>query len=366
MPNFERLDYQPPLELQQEKKKRDHKRPDRLAAYVALLLEEFETGERTTLPSPHELGELFDYQNTVGMTRSLSNRGLLHRLEQAYKEANIVYPSNEWAWMLGILALGGSTSPHNQQISLTSSDPYLLNAFSLRGANLFHMNPASTIDRAKSDGRETRRVFFGNGYMVKALGDLRRESWPETISEKHRWIYEDDEYIWSFLEGVCEVRGVISNKPGKRRITVNTNFRQVANTISDLLVRVGIDQPRDKRDSSTREGIRGVEVGTLDDVTYLAQHIHSVNPKREEILQELRELDIKSPARVNSLDEVVDEWIRLRNLLGRVPNSSDIPRLKKLGETPYSIKVYMNWSGGNSWVNSARFFEDMVRNRESS
>lgn len=363
MPNPE-FNHHPSLEPQPDRRKRDHKRPDRLAVYVSKLLDEYDNGERSVLPSPNELAELFGYQNNVGMLRSLKNRGLIPRLERVYQEANIIYPSNEWAWMLGILALGGSASPHNQQIAFASSDPDLLNAFSLRGANLFQTNPTTSINSIRSDGRESRKVVFGNGYMVKALGDLRKESWPETISEKHGWIYENDEYIWSFLEGVCEVRGVISNKPGKRRIIINTNFRHVANTISDLLVRVGVEQPRDKRDTKAREGIRGVEISRIEDVRFMARHIHSVSPGREGILQSLRESDIKSPAKVGSFNEVMDEWKRLKYLLGRTPNSSDIIRLKKNGDTPYSFKVYLNWSGEDTWLNAVRFFEDMAVTRE--
>lgn len=351
--------YQPPIESPPERRKRDHKRPDRVAEYVSGLLAEYEARERDYLPSPRELATQFGYSNTSGFYHTLRNRGLFVEVERVYKETNVVYPSTEWAWMLGIISLGGSTSPQNQQISLVSADSNLLNAFSLRGANLFHTNPSIMLNSTQSDGRKSRKIYFGNGYMVRAIGDLRKESWPDTISERHGWIYEDNEYIWSFLEGACEVRGYVSNKPRKRRITINSNFKPVANTIADLLVRVGVENPHIKTDSSAREGIRGVDVSKSLDVKHMARHIHSVNQNREKILQELRELDIKPPARVNSLEEVVREWTRLRNMLGRAPNSSDIPRLKKSGETPYSTKVYIGRSPKGTWVDAVRFFEEL-------
>lgn len=365
MSKAERIsDYQSPSGPRLERK-RDHKRPGQIADYVIGAIAEFRAGERSDLPALRDIAETFGTSN-LAVVKTLRNRGIYPTLEAAYREANIVYPSNEWAWMLGILALGGSASPHNMQISLASADPDLLKAFSLRGANLFHSNPITNYHSVQSDGRESKKVIFGNSYMINALGDLRKESWPSTISERHGWIYDDDEYIWSFLEGACEVRGHFSNKPSKRRILINTNFPHVANTISDLLVRVGVEQPRVRTDSSAREGIRGVEIDRIDDVRFITSHIHSVSPKREEILKQLRESEIKSPARVSSLDEVQTEWVRLKNLLGRTPNSSDILRLKQSGDTPYSFRVYLNWSGEDTWLKAASFFEDMTEIKEYS
>ncbi len=240
-------------------------------------------------------------------------------------------PSRELAWMIGVLTGGGSVSPSRQsyRVKLESTSDTFLAEFKSIGERLFHTNPTHRIARTFKDGRASKEVVFYTDSGT-ILGDLRTTEWPQTIRKKHNWIFQDQRYLWGLIEGLVETKGSV-RAARKKSISFNTQYKIVANFIADLLVRVGINHPDITPDRKTREGINRVGVYNLSDIKTIASNIHSSIPEKEKKLEFFRQYLGRKTERKIAKKEAIQEYIAVRNTLGRPPTFNEIQTMYKEG-----------------------------------
>lgn len=256
------------------------------------------------------------------------------------QERKLIIPSNDWAWMLGLLSGGGGISEQGQ-ISLVSSNDHLINVYKSRGERLFHLNARAIPYEFGSVNYYYR---FQNKSLAVEIGDLRRNIWSETIKNKHNWILDNSNYSWRFFEGYFETRGSINTKAHTRRINLHTKYIGTANFLTEFLARLGINSPTISHDKEAREGVSGVTIYRIDDLQRVANNIHSIIPNKEEKLRLLRQIEISNLRSANpqpSYQELIREWIYLYKLIGHFPSEGEVERLLKEGETRFHSDVYI-------------------------
>lgn len=278
------------------------------------------------------------------------------RLKQKQEEAErALQPSRELAWVLALLASGGNISLKTGSMALMSPNQDLQNAYINIAGNLFRTN--TTWQTLKSSSGERRVPQFNNTAIARQIGDLRRVIWPQTITEKHSWILEDPNFTWAFLSGIYDDKGIFSRDG--TQLAFPTVFNNIASFISDLLVRVDIENPYIIKHSSCREGVQAVAIGNIRDLRRFADYIHSAIPAKEQILDSIRSDTARKPRDQAPLDEseMVAEWRRLYDLLGHPPNSTDITELHVEGRTRWSVGVYARVFGSPTGTNEGRSYE---------
>lgn len=172
------------------------------------------------------------------------------------------------------------------------------------------------------------------------LGDLSRTQWPATLNAFHPWIKAEPDCLWGFLEGFFEIRGDIETGLPRRRIRFHTKCPLIKQELRSLLQKAGVGNPVIQK--------RGVFIGKISDIKTIARHIHSDNPKKESMLAFYRTYINRQPRVKNpSLDDILAEWKRIKDMIGRDLTSREVRRWKKEGRTLYSEIVYAARLGGS-------------------
>ena len=264
----------------------------------------------------------------------------------ARRREELIMPSTELAWMMGVLAVSGSinNADHKGKISFYMLHSSLYDVLKSRGERLFGVNAHMSY----YESRKSPILSFKTGFYGEAMGNFARDAWVDTISNQHNWVLKNDRYILSFLEGAFNVRGYFFKSPRQKydSLRISTAYRVAANFLSELMVRVGVEDPSIATKSYTREGIRGIAITSLRDIKHFAEHIHSMDPNLEKKLVFYRDLDLEhnkvmlSQDRIIPIEAVLREWIRITRILNHPPLRFEIKRLYKLGLTEFGDWVY--------------------------
>lgn len=245
--------------------------------------------DEVIFPSDEELAAQY-LIHSKNVSAFLREAGLLKKWRAAQethkkKEQKSLPESEDAAWLLGVL-VGGFVDAQgaNGQISLMRDNPELLNAFQSKGENLFAgVTPTTQI--TERDGELVEKRGFYTKEYAAAVGDMRKEMWAKTVTEKHSWILEQPEYIWKFLEGYLEVSGTVNTASGHRDIKLSTLSIPGVNLLLTMLDKVGIKQTRIIYDRSAKNGVRGIAIRSSGkDLSSFAKHVHLVTPEKEERL----------------------------------------------------------------------------------
>jgi len=253
-----------------------------------------------------------------------------------------IIPSEEWAWMLGVIAGKGHVSSGGY-IKFFNPSRELLEAVKSRGETLFNTNSQLKIF---SEPYRNPALIFNNRSLSRELGIFTRDRWVETIMTKHSWILQNERYIWKLLEGIFETKGLFRRASNKyEEIYINIIFPNVGNFLAELLVKVGVENPKiiPRRKGN---GIHVIKITAPKDIKLFSENVHSVIPKKEERLTFFRE-SMQTKRVVNkpsTEDDVIKEWIRVKAIL-ITPTPYSISRLRKLGLTLYSVNVYTRLFG---------------------
>lgn len=217
-----------------------------------------------------------------------------------------IIPSRDLSWIIGVLAGGGYANPDDKRISIDSNNEQFLDEFKTVGERVFQVNGIYRT-RVKTDGkREAKGVTFYSRKVTLMLGDLRSPEWPNTIINQHKWIIENSNYLWSFIEGMFERNGgVYITKNRIKSIAINTDYVIAANFIMELLVRLGVKKPVIDHNKRGSEGIKGVRINNIQDIKYFAENIHSKIPEKENRLSICRELKRYGRRRRTTINDTV-------------------------------------------------------------
>lgn len=341
-----------------------------LLNFVSQEIERFKAGEISAISSAEELGARFGYTSISRVHYHLKRAGLNLERRQIIKPEGleIITPSTEWAWMMGVIAGGGHIN-NNGQIGFNDPNPELREAIKSRGEKLFNTNAHL---RTYEDPKASPHMVFNNRRIVSELGNFTRDQYVTTVSEKHGWVLGNNRYIWSFLEGIFETRGTWrrENKSSKSMgIVISAARRNEVNFLAELLVRVGINNPRVRTNTHYRQGVSGLGISSLKDIKLFSENIHSVIPEKEEHLHFYRELDpMTKKFRKFTREEKIREWAWMTAILGRTPTSAEITQLKKFGIAKCWPKAFVDTfgmdDGGENFGNAKSTLENLVRSRQ--
>lgn len=260
------------------------------------------------------------------------------RREVIYSE-RLITPAHDTAWLLGVLCGAGSTT--GRRVTITSHNMILLDRFHVLGESIFQLKGRKTPAH-KTQRRNFATVSFSDTALAPALGNLRKDSWPDTIISKYPWILKEDAYGWKFLEGLFETLGIVSLRGS---IRIHTQHIFAADFISKLLVGLGLNENsvRLVKDKSKRKGIAGIDIHQIDAIRYLAQRIEILDGAKKDMLIGITNINLSSHHRPRDYEELIIEWLKLKKLLGKTPSEHQINEMRKKGLTRFSDGVYKSW-----------------------
>lgn len=335
-----------------------------LAEYVRTEIDELRSGQISRISTNDELRARFGYSRTTSLYPILRKHGLVEERRQIKEQGGQkepIVPSQESAWMIGIIAGGGSNDLRTGAIVISEKDEGFLQTVKSTGERLFETRGNIHVLRTKEDGTTYKYVSFHDKDISRQLGDLRRDNWFQTVVDRHPWILRDDRYIASFLGGIFDTRGLIAPRQG---IILLTSYPAIANFLSELLTRLGIENPRLRYKGKDKQKLIGVGIYGRKDIKIFADLIYSRKSEKEAKLEILREGEtVKLASRATSEEDIINEWLRLREVFDHYPRSSEIARLKKLGQTKYSVTVYRNSFGAGSFVKARQRLESIINSQ---
>lgn len=250
-----------------------------------------------------------------------------------FPEYKYIYPSEEWAWMMGVLSVAGSIS--STKIELISPHPELHDLFQLRGEMLFR---ASSQLFYRNSNKSPSVAFYSKS-VASMLSDIRRNTWINALTNEHEWLLQDDKYIWSFLNGIFDVRGGVYKTGRKKLPTIfvaNSPTLTEALFLSGLLSRVGITEP-----AVTRGQYVTIKILSLKDSKLFAENIYSVIPKKDGQLDVFRKIQKETKIKAYTEDEMIKEWFLIRTIIGHSPTTTEIKNLHDLELVNIDHRVYM-------------------------
>lgn len=340
------------------------KRSQALVAFVRGEIEQYRSGQIQTLTSRSDLAEKFGYRSPNSFNQLLMKDEFAVEgsdLEKKY----LPEPSQELAWVLGVLSGGGHVGlkgGDKSLVSVVSSEPDFLQAYKSTAENLFRTNISFRTLKQKKDGKTPVFAGFFNADIAQYVGDLSTGHWAHTVVEKHKWLIDNDKYLWKFLEGLYERTGIVHQIRG---IIYHSAHIDTANFLSESLVRVGIKNPvvLQKRDS--REGIKGVGLFDRDDQIHLASNIHPKTGTKARDLAEVRTSLMRADSfRVYNKCEdeasAVAEWLKITDQLGRSPHAHEIADMKRKGQTRFSVTVYSKRFGEGNFTAARAALEELT------
>lgn len=211
-------------------------------------------------------------------------------------------PSNELAWVIGVLSLGGTSSRY--EVCTRSVEHELVDRFREVGEQLFGLHANTYVTYRSTEHPNWNDVHDARFHSVdlsRALGDLRRYRWAETLRTQHSWISQKEESIWSFLSGAFDARGDLfarlrPDKPSRYRLRMNLSSLDGCLELTEFLSRVGIDSASVRKEPSYGEGVRGIGIYRQKDIRHFALHVTSCVARKEAQLEACRM--IQSPQEI--------------------------------------------------------------------
>lgn len=248
--------------------------------------------------------------------------------------SNILVPSPELSWILGVLSGAGNVRYNGIYLESTRN-PELLKEFSAVGQRLFGKQPHIAPDK----------IHFFSSQIAREIGDLRNSTWVETIQSRHKWILNNSNFIWKFIEGLFDTRAHLKTKPKYNGYTLRfrTNKFTNAEFIKKLLLAASLQKPTIFPDEEQpKETEYTVSMYNIEDLKVIADNINPKSPDKQDQLKSIKEEPSPSPITETDL---YAEWVRL----GRISSSYKLIKLYREGQTKYSRSSYDRILGEGSF-----------------
>lgn len=376
-------------------------RKQALVEFVRIEIAEFHSGDTSRISTNDELRAKFGYSRATSLNPMLRKYGLSEerkKIKEQGGQKEPIIPSQESAWMIGILAGGGNNHLRSGAMTISDEDESFLQTVKSSGEGLFETRGNINTRNVKKDGTAYKYVSFHKRDISRQLGDLRRDRWPQTIIDKHPWILRDNRYVASFLEGIFDARGLIAPRQG---IILLSSYPVIANFLSELLTRLGVENPLFRYKGKDKQKLIGVGIYRHKDIKVLAGQIHSRKSEKEAKLEILRQDDKteikrrameqgKIPAELETAPKQnvkVDRKIRedkptlkkVNLLIGeykkareislkgrnRLPTMLDIAELRQQGVVDHTGQTLAIYFGDGSFVRARQTLESILSNQAS-
>lgn len=327
-------------------------------------IDDFQSGAIDRFSSYTELATRFSYRNPDSL-RTILPPELLQEKLKAEASRYTLSPSSELAWMVGVLAGSGNIA-RNGSIVFINADQQARAAFKSRGERLFGISASEQPTYTGKNPINPRVTFHSAGY-ARELGDFSGDTWANTLLQKHDWILRNQAYIWSLLTGFFDKHGHLYINSAKRydNVELRTGYRTTGNLLAELMVRVGIEDPKINLDRHRLDQVKGVVITSLKDIRHFSENVHSIKPAVEDRLTFYRTLDIEIAQRTITDEAAIREWGRITAILGHSPSQSEVEKLRKFKLTEFGRDVYVTrfgkTNGGRSFVVARKYLEDVSK-----
>lgn len=342
-----------------------------LSQFAKKEVDQFHAGEVNQISTNEELRKRFGMRRDQLFRDAIHDEGVgearkeaLDIAKQKTKEQRTIVQSSEWAWMIGVLAGGGHNNLKGGNLSIAETDENFLQTIKSTGERIIGSNGYIRTIRVLDNGVSYRTLGFHDRSISSQLGDLRRDRWPQTIIQKHPWILRNNNYLTNFLGGIFDTRGRILTQQG---IFLSSSYPAVVNFLSELLVRVGVENPRPKYKGKDKEEVIGVGIYNLQDMKVFSNQIHSRRPSQEAALDVFRQH--KSVRPKADLESLIAEYTKAREITlkgkNRLPTIHDIAELREQGVIIYTASTLANFFGERSFVRARENLEDIIARCET-
>ncbi len=206
------------------------------------------------------------------------------------KEVRIPESSPQLAWFIGVLC--GSGYKGDSSIELSDQYPEFIETFCTVGENLFNIPILYTLKPDKKGYKDGHIAHFHRREAIRFLGNLNRHVWVDTLHQRHAWMYENEEYLWAFINGYFDSRGYIGNpEKSEHHVLLGTSELNSADELIRILKEVGITTVRYEWMSKKQHNgrLHGVYFDKRDDIELFSHHVvYSSVPRKEEVLSRYR------------------------------------------------------------------------------
>lgn len=342
-----------------------------LSQFAKKEVNQFHAGEVDRISTNEELRKRFGMRRDKLFRDSISGEGVgeirreaQEAAKQKTKEERSIVQSSEWAWMIGVLSGGGHNNLTGGNLSIAEFDEAFLQTIKSTGERIIDSNGYIRTIRVLDNGVSYRTLAFHDRSISAQLGDLRRDRWPQTIIQKHSWILRNHNYLANFLGGIFDTRGRILPQQG---IFLSSSYPVVVNFLSELLVRMGVENPKPKYQGKEQEKLIGVGIYNLQDIKTFADQVHSRRPEKETALEIFRQNGPVKPKA--DLESLMVEYKRAREITlrgkDRLPTIHDIAELRSKGVIIYTASTLANFFGDRSFVKARENLEDIIARSET-
>lgn len=239
-------------------------------------------------------------------------------------------PSHDLAYLLGILSLGGKESDSTIGMSQHEDDA-VRKKFAELAMKLFDREIFQT-----SDGYDC----FTHARLVRRMGSIKLDQWPNTIQKIHPWILENDAYLKTFLSGLIDVGFTV----GESQVKFTSVHERSVLFVVDLLDRLEIPYTRYKSQSKGAMQYSLVVSDSLDRKR-LAQYLHLNNPEKEAMLQRYRDINPTDIGKRHSDADLIEAWRKIRSLNPDKLSMSQLDLLAQSGDSPAWANTFMDRFG---------------------
>lgn len=246
-------------------------------------------------------------------------------------------PSSELAWFIGYTG-GASYVDSGSRFIKGEKNPETREKYTSIGKHIFDKNPQG--ESQEKDVKQKNVILFSNSVAVSRLGDLSRERFAETFSQKYVWT-QSPEFIWDFLSGIFDGRAIMD----KHEIRFLVESRSIGSIIQDTLMQAGIERPYQLL--YPNGNLASIAIANIKDARIIAQHIKSANPKNAEKLKIIQASE-KKRGEINQNDLLL-EWQSIYSQLGDPVKLNRINNLYKNGIIKSPLKTYLRLLGENSY-----------------
>lgn len=246
-------------------------------------------------------------------------------------------PSSELAWFIGYTG-GASYVDSGSRFIKGEKNPETREKYTSIGKHIFDKNPQG--ESQEKDVKQKNVILFSNSVAVNRLGDLSRERFAETFSQKYSWT-QSPEFIWDFLSGIFDGRAIMD----KHEIRFLVENRSIGSIIQDTLMQAGIERPYQLL--YPNGNLASIAITNIKDARIIAQHIKSANPKNAEKLKIIQASE-KKRGEINQNDLML-EWQKIYSQLGDPVKLNRINNLYKHGMIKSPLRTYLRLLGENNY-----------------
>jgi hypothetical protein len=207
-------------------------------------------------------------------------------------------PSDDLAWILGVFSVAGSIRERAGEVKLATRDIHFIESVEDVGRSIFDIEPFRYESDYNLKNPRRRSIsyttYFLNKDLCRYFGDMSKKNWVDTVTNRHSWIFDEENYIDEYLSGIFDARGSVqkrANPSGKFYYNINISIAKERGGIfvGQLLNEIGMTNVR-LYNNHTENNLGVVRLQHANDILNFVSRVKSRVVSKEEMLKRCREV----------------------------------------------------------------------------